>query len=92
MAGGRFVTTCTLNYSEMDKVIAPFGTRQMAKSMYLVDKLNVTGNSLYLAFLTFLQFRLTASHSRQKSDTETLDNQILPFLSTIIGFFLYESM
>ena len=26
MAGGRFVTTCTLNNSEMYKVIAPFGT------------------------------------------------------------------
>ena len=76
----------------MYKVITPFGTRQMAQSMYLVDKLNVTGNSLYLAFFTFLQFRLTTSHSRQKSDTETLDNQILLFLSTIIRFFLYESI
>ena len=26
MAGGRFMTTCTPKYSEMYKVIAPFGT------------------------------------------------------------------
>jgi len=46
MAGGRFLTTCTPKYSEICKVIAPFGTtldcdmwrgalgtRQMAQSM-----------------------------------------------------------
>ena len=43
-------------------------------------------NSLYLAFFTFLQFRLTMSLSRQKSGTEILNEQILTLITIIIRF------
>ena len=61
MAGGRFVTTCTLNYGEMYKVIAPFGTtldcdmwrgalgtRQMAQFMIYAEWLCVIARTGWL--------------------------------------------
>ena len=55
MAGGRFMTTCTPKYSDMYKVIAPFGTtldcdmwrgalgtRQMAQSMLYIGAFYIT--------------------------------------------------
>ena len=63
MAGGRFLTTCTPKYSEIGKVIAPFGTtldcvmwcgakgtRHMAQSTDLIDNIHITAYRLHLPF------------------------------------------
>ena len=55
MAGGRFLTTCTPKYSEIGKVIAPFGTtldcvmwcgakgtRHMAQSMSYAEGVRIS--------------------------------------------------